>query len=103
MAITLLVPLYDLSNMDNLYCMYISCLPILVLDTLALNLKTSLVTISSRGTPLSQTGAAKVVRVLSTKLTLLLTPSTMRMNVRQQNLLSAEYYQVRMKEYLRLR
>ena len=65
-----------------------------LLDTLALNLRTLLVTIFSHGTPLSQTGAAKVVRVLSTKLTLLLTPSTMRMNVKQQKLQSVEYYQV---------
>ena len=66
----------------------------LLLDTLALNLRTSLVTISSLGTPLCQTGAAKAARVLSTKLTLLLTQSTMRINVKQQKLQSVEYYQV---------
>ena len=65
-----------------------------LLDTLALNLRTLLVTIFSHGTPPYQTGAAKVVRVLSTKLTLLLTLSTMRMNVKQQKLQSVGSYQV---------
>ena len=74
--------------------LYVHSLPMLILDTLALNLITSLVTIFSHGTPPSQTGAAKVVKVLSTKLTLLLTPSTMRMNVKQRKRQSVEYYQV---------
>ena len=79
---------------DTLYVQYIPSMPMLLLDTLALNLRTSLVTISSLGTPLCQTGAAKVVTVLSTKLTLLLKPSTMRMNVKQQKPQSVEYYLV---------
>ena len=73
-------------------------MPMLPLDTLALNLKTSLETLFSCGTPQSQTGAVKVVRVLSTKLTPSLTPSTMRMIVKQRKLQSVESYQVNKQE-----
>ena len=65
------------------------------LDTLAINLMTSLVAFSWCGTPPSQTVAVKVVMELSTKLTLSLPPSIMRMNVKQWRLQSAGFYQVK--------
>ena len=68
------------------------------LDTLALNSRTSLMTLFSRGTHQSQTDAVKIVRVLSSKRTLSLIPSTMRMNVKQQKRQSVEYYQVNAKK-----
>ena len=49
---------------------------------------------SSCGTPQSQTVVVRVVTVLSTKLTRSLTLSTLRMNVKQQRLQSAGFYQV---------
>ena len=49
---------------------------------------------SSCGTPQSQTVVVRVVMVLSTKLILSLTLSTLRMNVKQQRLQSAGFYQV---------
>ena len=69
-------------------------MPMLSLDTLALNLRNSLETHFSCGTPQSRIGAVKVVRVLSTKLTLSLTPSTMKTTVKQWKLQSVRSYQV---------
>ena len=77
-----------------IYIYFSICMPMLSLDTLALNLRNSLETLFSCGTPLSQTGAVKVVRVLSTKLTPSLTPSTMRMIVKQSRPQSVGSYQV---------
>ena len=62
--------------------------------TLAINLMTSLVAFSWCGTPQSQTIVVKVVMELSTKLTLSLTPSNMRMNVKQLRPQSAVFCQV---------
>ena len=55
---------------------------------------TSLVAFSWCGTPQSQTIVVKVVMELSTKLTLSLTPSNMKMNVKQQRPQSAVFCQV---------
>ena len=65
-----------------------------ILVTHAISLKTTKVALFSCGTPQSQTTAVIIVMVLSTKLTLSLTPSTMRMNVRQQKHHCVGYYQV---------
>ena len=72
----------------------------LLLDTLALNLRTSLVTIFSSGTPLSLTGAAKVVRVLSTEQNPSSAPPSVRMNVRQRKHHTAVSYPVMNKKGL---
>ena len=75
----------------------------LTLDTPALNLRSSLETLFSCGTLQSQTGAVKVVMVLSTKQTPSLTQSTMRTNVRQLRLQSVGSYQASdHKKYFRL-
>ena len=65
-----------------------------ILVTHAISLKTTKVALFSCGTPQSQTTAVIIVMVLSTKLTLSLTPSTMRTNVKQWRLQSAGFYQV---------
>ena len=63
-------------------------------DTPAISLKTTKGVSSSCGTPQCQTIAVKIAMESSTKLTQSLTPSTMRMNVRQERLQSAGFYQV---------
>ena len=67
---------------------------IFYLDTHAICLRPLKVASSSCGTPQSQITVVIIVMVLFTKLTQSLTPSTMKINVRQQRLRSAGFCQV---------